>query len=222
MNKCARWLMEQGCSIGVLDGAEFVIVPCGSKLPGLPAFDSIITEVTGARYRWGYEDEFCLCSNCCDAVIRTSPDSYSWQPDFWLGDGFIFCRLCAREMAEDYITYMSHHRDRPRVVNPDIASPEEHGFTLVVKGAQYGLHEGQADDPKAVARWAAKNGLEVIFTISQGQFDVEWNAWMRKGGQKLTDVEAVKDALLQDGYLRDEFRQHPSPAAELKKLMGMK
>src|SRR5690606_1381543 len=37
-----------------------------------------------------FSDEYTTCSDC-HSVIRTSPDSYSWQPDFMVGDGFIAC-----------------------------------------------------------------------------------------------------------------------------------
>src|SRR5690606_17355638 len=53
-----------------------------------------IDEVLGVEIV--FSDEYNTCSDC-HSVIRTSPDSYHWQPDFMMGDGFIACSKCFNE-----------------------------------------------------------------------------------------------------------------------------
>jgi hypothetical protein len=217
--KCAKWLWEHDCEIGQYDGEDFVIAPCYSYVEKTKFFEGIVRVATGGRDNWGFADEYTLCSECGRNVIRTSPDSYCWQPDYWLGDGFIMCKECAQRNADDYIEAMTQHGGSVHAVNTDIADPADYGFKLVVEKCEYGLHEHMNDDPRAVAKWAKENDLCVAFIISNSQFDTEWDAWMRPvDGGELSDeeVQEIKDTLTEfNGYgfsLRREFRQWPTPA----------
>lgn len=40
-----------------------------------------------------WSDEWGSCSNC-GRYVRTSPNSYSWSPSYYLGDGELLCKDC--------------------------------------------------------------------------------------------------------------------------------
>jgi hypothetical protein len=51
---------------------------------------------------WGFSDEYSVCEHC-NKAFRTSPDSYSWVANYWVGDGFILCEDCVRKIIQKSI-----------------------------------------------------------------------------------------------------------------------
>ena len=76
-----------------------------------------------------------------------------------------------------------------------------------------------------------------IFTISTGQFDVEWDAYMRHSEDRElveTEIKEIRDALIETSHkssygnrddLKPEFKQWPTPAdlckSQLKQVSEM-
>ena len=73
----AQYLREQERALPYLSKPSY-------RVPdGIFEFEDVLVELGGERYDcWGFSDEYDLCSDC-ERVVRTSPNSYLWQPDFW-------------------------------------------------------------------------------------------------------------------------------------------
>lgn len=172
-------------------------------------------------FSWGFNDEYDYCSNCCK-VIRTSPDSYCWIPDFWLteGEGYI-CGDCVRsDFTEDYIEFCLEKAKWGHCVGFNLLDPTGHGFKLVIEDLENGLHHGMNDDPRKLVHWANANDLQALFKLFPSQFYVKFDLYLRRdNGESLTDNEVteIREALTTEGLygytqLRDEFKQWPTPA----------
>lgn len=228
IRKCSVWLYDHECEIGEYEGKPFVIVP-GWNVVNHKGFEAIVETVTGDSDNYGFYDEYTTCSNC-GQVIRTEPDSYCWRPDFWVLDGEVLCKECTKESGEDYLEAMKEHGESVKSVNLDLVDPEDYDYVKVISGCEYGLHHDQNEDPRTIAKWAKNHDLDVVFTVSTGQFDAEWDAYMRaqdqdgdQGHRKLNEKELqdIREALIEHtmesvygnrDFLRREFRQYPSPA----------
>jgi hypothetical protein len=230
--RAMQFLSDHDCQSGDYDGEPFVIVDSWDTV-NLKGFASAVKSFTGKSDNWGFSDEYTTCSNCGN-VIRTSPDSYSWQPDFWLSDGEILCSECVENNPDDYLDWQTDHRDSNRVVNERLLDLSEHGFTKVLVGLENGFHPGQADNPTAVRRYLEKQGLSVAFTVDNGQFDVSFDVWIRSretddNGDYLPVNEETIRALrvsmgaesdVPTGWHRDtvsaDFREYPDLATRLQ------
>ncbi|AYP68136.1 hypothetical protein PQE75_gp004 [Bacillus phage vB_BcoS-136] len=158
-------------------------------------FIRLINEKTGSNFDNDYEverefdiemvfsDEYTLCSDCHE-VIRTSPTGYGWQPDFYMGDGFIVCNKCFNEHEDYQESYLLEKINNPmNAVNGLITEKqmEELGFEKL-NGDSYesGLHSHQTDSPKEIFNELSDKHDEVVFYVdSVGQFDIDFSVWVR-------------------------------------------
>lgn len=175
---------------------------------------------------WGFSDEYGTCDTC-ERVVRTMPDCYSWTPDYWdSGDGYV-CGSCVCEEPDDYLEDRIERGLEGKTVTCNLIDPGEYGFGLVAYNLEHGLHEHQNDDPRKIARWAKESALQVVFTVSSGQFTRAFDVWVRhEDGSCLDDdrFARVKEALIESetehsSCLRKEFRQYPTPADLMKQSL---
>jgi hypothetical protein len=133
-----------------------------------PYFDDRVDE--------GFSDEYTICSECYDKLIRTSPDSYSWTPDFHVGDGYIMCADC---MASDPETIIEDCKNENKAV-PESIDPTDHGWTLVNDPSfESGWFPGQNDDPTKILGQLQAVGIDVLFKVSeQSQFYMRWDVYV--------------------------------------------
>lgn len=130
-----------------------------------------------------FSDEYSTCSDC-GAVIRTSPNSYHWQPDFYFGDGFIACNKCFNETEDYQEAYIQEKINDPKnAINGLISEGQlaELGFEKL-NGDSYenGWHHGQTDDPQSIYDKLSDRYEEIVFFIDGvGQFDVHFSVWVR-------------------------------------------
>jgi hypothetical protein len=144
---------------------------------------------------WGFSDEWDICPECGE-LIRTQPDHYGWQPEFHIfEDGEMFCADCVRDnYAEDYI---AEYVNRNRLLNCDVVDPYQHGWDMIEEVRfESGYHRGQDSDPAAIIKILNAEGVDVLFTGSVGQFDVNFNAWVpeddvQRAADILVDAEAA-------------------------------
>ena len=69
---------------------------------------------------WGFSDEYSVCEHC-NKAFRTSPDSYSWTQNYWLGDGFIICEDCVKEdYAEEYLESLQNNPHTANTILSDV------------------------------------------------------------------------------------------------------
>lgn len=125
---------------------------------------------------FGFNDEYDTCKRC-SALIRTSPDSYSWQPDFHFfeGEGNI-CHDCIRGNDELEAWYVEDHTNTNRLINLYVVDPTDKLGWVELEELDYenGLHPGQRDDPEAIIEALNEHGIDCIFRGWVGQFDVNW------------------------------------------------
>jgi hypothetical protein len=125
--------------------------------------DSIL-ENYGYAIEWS--DEWSTCDGCNKAV-RTSPDSYGWQPSYAIvNDCEILCADC---LADNPTTALNMHA----------IAPAKWGYKMLQDSFENGLHPGQTDDPKRIYKLLTDAGhSRILFRIdSVGQFDMQFSVW---------------------------------------------
>lgn len=129
-----------------------------------------------------FSDEYSFCTECSE-VIRTSPNGHGWQPDYYLGDGFIICSRDFKESEEHQEAYLNALINNTNKVNQLISEDQltELGFVKLNDNSyERGLHFGQNDSPKEIYEKFNESYEEIIFTIdSMGQFETEFSVWGR-------------------------------------------
>lgn len=136
--------------------------------------------VTDLLERYGYEiewsDEWSTCQECGKAV-RTSPDSYGWQPSYFImNDCELFCVDCCP--IEEYLEGIE---DNPRRALNDHISPADYGYIKLEGDFENGFHPGQNDNPTAIYKRLHEAGHKrLLFNIDGvGQFDIRFSIWKK-------------------------------------------
>lgn len=121
---------------------------------------------------WGFSDEYQRCDHC-STILRTSPDSYGWTPNFFqTQDGELLCPACA-DTEEVLVEYEGERRHLPDFVNREKAGLVE------LDSYEVGLHPGQNDSPEKVIATLHEQGIEVWLHLLPGQFDTSFTPLVR-------------------------------------------
>lgn len=132
----------------------------------------------------GFNDEYDACGNCA-GLIRTSANSYIWQPDFWEDDDERICHNCVREhYREDYLDSFVNQN---RLLNDCVVDPGEFEFVKLERDFESGFHPGQDDDPGKVIAGINDAGFDIVLTGSVEQFCTNREVWARP--QEKTPLE---------------------------------
>ncbi len=139
----------------------------------------------GVECEWS--DEWSTCDDC-NKLVRTSPDSYGWQQSFVCDDNGLTCHECVKEGdPEEYLESIEGEDRKCNTISS--IDPSEYGY---VKLEEYesGLHPGQTDDPRKVAKELRAKGItRFLFNLDDvGQFDARWSCWV-----KIEDEEECED-----------------------------
>jgi len=126
---------------------------------------------------WGFSDEYAMCDDT-GKVVRTSPDSYGWTPDYWLRDSEIICDIDPKE-------YIAECKNK--LMNCNLVDPEEHGYVKIEKEFSTGLYEWANDDPKKLMEALNKEGIDVVFQVYPSQFTQDWEIYVPKNQKKETE-----------------------------------
>lgn len=165
------------------------------------AFDALVKMGAGAEWC----DEFTPCSDC-GLLIQTSPDSYGWKPKYLICDGDIRCEAC---LSGDVEETLREHEDKPSMALTLDMDPAEHGYVRVEGGFENGLHHGQTDDPKLIAKALRGMGIKrFLFKLDgRGQFDVSFSVYVHESEMGKFDERAFADTDIQ-------MDQSPAEATE--------
>lgn len=130
-----------------------------------------------------YSDEYTTCSDCQN-IIRTSPTSYHWQPDFFLGDGFIACNVCFNKQEDYQEKYIEERINDPKeAVNGMLSEKQlqELGFKKYNQESfEHGLHNGQTDNPNEIYNELSVLYYDVLFVVDEvSQFYITFSVWVR-------------------------------------------
>jgi|SRR5690606_26542128 len=130
---------------------------------------------------WGFSDEYTTCDDCGN-IIRTSPDSYHWQPDFYIGDGFIVCNRCFNDSEDYQEEYLADKINNPKQAVNGLMTEEqikELGFKKLNSEYEYGWYNVN-HDPEKIYEALSKNFEEVLFYINNvEQFRVNFIVFVR-------------------------------------------
>jgi hypothetical protein len=124
-------------------------------------------------------DEWATCSECGKA-IRTNPDSYNWQPAYWLTECEIFCLECLS--PKDYYTGLENNPSRAATTTIAFEyPPEDYGYKLVADNYESGFY-GCNDNPPTIlaAAQAERPGRYIFVMTDQGQFSIDFALYRRK------------------------------------------
>lgn len=133
--------------------------------------------ITDLLERMGYEiewsDEWSTCSDCGKAV-RTSADSYSWQPSYFImNECEIYCKDCA-----DIPAYLEGLENDPSRALNDHIDPADYGYVEIEDKFEHGWYPGQNDDPKKIFEKYSKEYSRLLFCIDRvSQFDLRFSIW---------------------------------------------
>lgn len=130
---------------------------------------------------WGFSDEYTTCDDCGN-IIRTSPNSYHWQPDFYIGDGFIVCNRCFNDNEYYQEEYLADKINNPKQAVNGLMTEEqikELGFKKLNGEYEYGWYNVN-HDPEKIYEALSKNFEEVLFYINNvEQFRVNFIVFVR-------------------------------------------
>ena len=130
---------------------------------------------------WGFSDEYTTCDDCGN-IIRTSPDSYHWQPDFYIGDGFIVCNRCFNDSEDYQEEYLADKINNPKQAVNGLMTEEqikELGFEKLDSEYESGWYNVN-HDPEKIYEALSKNFEEVLFYINNvEQFRVNFIVFVR-------------------------------------------
>lgn len=130
---------------------------------------------------WGFSDEYAVCE-CCNKAFRTSPDSYSWTQNYWLGDGFVICEDCVREeYAEGYLESLQNNPKTANTILSD-SEMENAGYEKVNADSYESGWYGRCEDPEEILEKEMENNpdYDYIFSIcGSGQFHTEFDLWRK-------------------------------------------
>jgi|SRR5215469_1168407 len=108
-------------------------------------------ERAGVDIQW--EDEWASC-NACGKLVRTSADSYSWQPSYTCDDGELACIECVEADGAEHFARLEGDENSANTI--DTLDPAAFGYVLVEDSLESGWHPGQDASPKVIAeslRW---------------------------------------------------------------------
>ena len=133
-----------------------------------------LLEGYGFSIEW--EDEWTRCDGCGKAV-RTSADSYGWQPSYLQTEGGeCYCVDC---LDADDIEPLENEPDR--ALNLRDIDPAKYGYAKVESGFESGWYPGQNDNPREIFDRLKAAHPRLLFVIdSTGQFDLGFSVWERE------------------------------------------
>ena len=132
-------------------------------------------------------DEFTSCSECGN-FMQTSPDCYSWTPNYITTDYGYVCRDC----IENDITIITdnEYQNSPFIDNDDKVLPvwtieliEKEGFVCYEGNFESGLHSYQTDTAEKILKAIKEidiNKFDRLWVIDgTGQFDIDFSLYLR-------------------------------------------
>lgn len=135
---------------------------------------------------WGFCDEYSVCG-CCNQVIRTSPDSYSWVANYWLSEeeGEIYCEDCIKAEENIRNSYLESLQNQNNKANTIFSNKEleEFGYEKVNNNRYQSGWYDEHDDPEEILQKAESRYPDGVFIFSicdTGQFHTDFDLWVLK------------------------------------------
>ena len=130
-------------------------------------------------------DEWITCCNCC-GLVRTEPNSYSWQPSFvWINDCEIICVDCLHNDIDLYQAWLEDYvNNSDKCINNQSVNYDfmyKLGYELLDDNYYSGWHDGMTDNPVTILEKLSKYYNSVVFeNNSTSQFYITFRTWVRE------------------------------------------
>lgn len=144
-------------------------------------------EKLGVELEWS--DEWTDCMEC-GKLIRTSPNSYGWQPSYSYveGEGYI-CLGCLK--PEDHLRQCVENNKGNQIADID---PADHGYIKLEGDFENGWYGGQCASPDIIMKAMIAADVPVLLNLDDvGQFDMRFSVWIHKkaGKKKIAKAREV-------------------------------
>lgn len=152
----------------------------------VPSRLASVLEKLGVEIEW--EDEWSSCSDC-GKLVRTSADSYHWQPNYVLGDGELLCHDCVEEDPAAHLESLEGNEHACNTI--ESIDPAQHGYVAFNDDSyETGWHPGQNDSPATVAKELRAKGVErFVFQLDENsQFYSRWSVYVHEGEAHLVGL----------------------------------
>lgn len=129
----------------------------------------------------GFNDEYDMCCDCYQNVVRTSPDSYCWTAPLFIDcEGYV-CDDCAKNHT-DYILEEFCNVEKNI---PDQFDTDELGLVKINKDSyQNGFHYGQDDSPKPIIKKLNEAEIDVWFKVYPSQFNIDFDVYVKEENEE--------------------------------------
>lgn len=145
--------------------------------------NTVFNRLESLGYACEWLDEWSTCGKCGKAV-RTSPNSYDWQPSYIIMDE---CEILCLECADPDEYYESIENTPGKAASNEFAYKypiEDYGYTQVNDDAYTnGLHPGQNDDPKKILSGLLSNdptGRYIFALDYTSQFEIGFSVYRKE------------------------------------------
>lgn len=127
-----------------------------------------------------FYDEVMGCHECY-GQINTTPSSAFWHSDWWIGDGFCFCKDCVKEVAsEEYIDHLTNNYKNANVIL-DHEELVNNGWERLEYEYTAGMNHGYSENPENVYEHLKDDYENIIFSItSTTPFDTSFSVYVKK------------------------------------------
>ena len=134
-----------------------------------------ILEKYGYMVEWS--DEWTTCEDC-NRAVRTSANSYGWQPSYVEFEGIV-CLNCIKRHSEEYLETLE---DNPRTALNTNIDPSQFGYIQIQDGYENVLHQHMTDDPKKIfADLEQKGYTRILFKVDEvSQFYTTFSVWEKE------------------------------------------
>jgi hypothetical protein len=166
---------------------------CRDGVSNLPSRLLNAFEKLGIECEWS--DEWSSCSDC-GKLVRTSADSYSWQPSFISppDSGEIICHECVKKDPEEYLSSLEGNHETCCTISG--INPSDYDYVKVNdEDYESGLY-GRTDNPATIAAKLSEKGCErFIFVLEENQqFCSRFSVYVHKDEHdKLNDENAEEN-----------------------------
>lgn len=124
----------------------------------------------------------CTTCNDCGNVIQTEPNSYHWQPDFYVGDGFIACNKCFNDTEDYQEEYIEERVNNPKEAVNGLMTEKQIkalGFEKLETEYENGWYHTE-DNPEEIYEKLSEHYDEVLFFINNvEQFRLNFVVFVR-------------------------------------------
>jgi len=167
---------QDGCNsyVGTFEGEDFLIL---SSWDDLNMIEKIIHCNIDSLIEYGFYEEYNE-TTCCGKIVRTSPDSYSWSPEFYILECELVCKDCLS--FEKLITDIENNPSKCNQLFKNEKFVEYGYFKLNDEDYENGLHQGQNDDPKKIFDELENEYNSIVFSINEvSQFYIKFDVWVK-------------------------------------------